>query len=141
MNRIALSFLAGAASVGITAFVTDPRPSSFGFALGIITAIATVAALIGSAKSARRVARFLLIVADGFDGKQTMTMTGERRAAAVEQIPGPVERDVISALQNFGMSRKAAVQLAQDVVAANPSADVLEATRIALSSSRKAATR
>lgn len=141
MNKISLSFFAGALSVGATAFVTGPRPSAFGFALGIMIALATVIALIGSAKRTRRVARFLLIVADGLDGKQTMTM--ERRTAAVEAFPGPVERDVISALQNFGMPRKAAVELAHGVVESNPNADVIEATRIALTRTtfKKAAAR
>jgi hypothetical protein len=140
MNRIALSFLAGAASVGITAFVTDPRPSSFGFALGILTALATVAALIGSAKGARRVARFLNIVADGLTGSRSTLLTSSKPSTTAE-IPGPVERDVISALQNYGMPRKAAVQLAHDTVTANPEADFDEAMRAALSSSRKAAVR
>jgi hypothetical protein len=137
MNRIALSFLAGAASVGVTAFVTDPRPSSFGFALGIITALATVAALIGSARGARRVARFLNIVADGLTGSRSTLLTA---SPSTTEIPGPVERDVISALQNFGMARKAAVQLAHDTMTANPSADFNEAMSAALSS-RKAVAR
>jgi hypothetical protein len=139
MNRIALSFLAGAASVGITAFVTDPRPSSFGFALGIITALATVAALIGSAKGARRVARFLNIVADGLTGSRSTLLTAS--PSTTTEIPGPVERDVISALQNFGMPRKAAVQLAHDTMTANPAADFNEAMSAALGSQRKAAAR
>lgn len=137
MNRISVSFLAGAFSVGVVEFCTQPRPSAFGFALGILTAFVTVVALIGTAKNARRVARFLIVVADGLTGSHTTTMT----AGPVTEMPSAIERDVISALQNFGMPRKAAVQIARATVAANPSADLETVLNLALQSSRKAATR
>jgi hypothetical protein len=139
MNRISVSFLAGAFSVGAVSFCTEPRPSAFGFALGILTAFVTVVALIGTAKNARRVARFLNVVADGLTGSRTMTTTS---GPAVAEMPSAIERDVTSALQNFGMARKAAVQLAHDTVAANPAADLQTVLNLALqSSNRKAAAR
>lgn len=139
MTKTALSFLAGAISVGVTAFVTNPQPSAFGFSLGMITAVATIAALIGSAQRARRVARFLLIVADGIDGKSSRMAVGTAVTPkqAVE-MPGPIERDVISALQNFGMPKKAAAQLARRTIAGNPAADLTTALDAAMKSSRKA---
>jgi Holliday junction resolvasome RuvABC DNA-binding subunit len=135
MKQIALSFLTG---FGAAAFIT--RPSSFGFTLGIVATVATVAALIGSAKGARRAARFLLILADGVDGKQTVTMTGQRRAEVAE-MPSAIERDVQSALANFGMNKKAAAQLARETVDANPDADTLSAVSIAIRATRKAVAR
>lgn len=142
MTKTALAFLAGSLSVGALSFITHPAPIASGFALGMLTAVAIVAALIGSAPRTRRVVRFLEIVADGLSGTKTTTIRSisSARPKSVE-MPGPIERDVTSALVNFGMARKAAEKTAHEALASNPDGDLNSVLAIAMQSSRKTGTR
>lgn len=136
MTKTLPAFVAGSMLTGSVVFIAHPAPAAFGFASGILTAVVATAALIGSAPRARRVARFLEIVADGLSGTKTTII---RSIAPAEKMPSPIELDVTSALRNFGMSKKAAAQLAREIVEANPAADLNAALEIAMKASRKAA--
>jgi hypothetical protein len=146
MTKTALAFLAGSLSVGALSFITHPAPIASGFALGMLTAVAIVAALIGSAPRTRRVVRFLEIVADGLSGTKTTTIRSissarPKSSESAVEMPGPIERDVTSALVNFGMARKAAEKTAHEALASNPDGDLNSVLAIAMQSSRKTGTR
>ncbi len=111
MTQFSLSFLAGAMTVAIGVFANGGRPAFVTYILGLMTAAAIAAALLGSISKLKRAARFLAAFAAGLE---------QRRPAPSELASGDgvstIEQEIASALVNFGTRKKAAAIAARAAV-------------------------
>jgi hypothetical protein len=135
MTRTALSFLAGAISVGVTAFMIGGRPSVLAFCLGLLTALCILVALVGSVDRLRSAARFLHAFADGISARRAPRGSANPPA----EIQTAVERDVVQALIGLKATPKIAASAARQAVRELPDGSFDEVMRAALQFTRKAA--
>jgi len=133
MQRYALSFAAGILAAAMT-FKTGHAVALI--ALGALTAALVICGAIGSTRRLRRVAAGLVAVAELVEGK----CTAKRSTPAAIEPEDPRERDLISALKNFGETAAKARTIARHAIENSPaSATFQDVFRFAMASRKAAA--
>lgn len=146
MTKFSLSYLAGALSVGIAIYLDGGRGSLIAFGLGVLTVVSIAVALLASTTRLRRAARVLNAFAAGLDARapRELAIVEPKPAKAAKPEPEPiddstVEGQVATALINFKVPEKRALEIARRAVAQLPGGDFQSTFRIALQRAKAAA--
>jgi hypothetical protein len=138
MTKYTLTFLAGSLSVAIPVFFADSRLSLM-FFFGITFTLAAGAAALGSASRTEAAGQFLIAVSQALRRGQEGRRTLRRVYPASPREQSPLERDVVSAVQNMGASRTAAAAAVRHAIDAAPQGDFDTLFRLAVSQQKKGA--
>ena len=136
MTRYALAFLSGAVTVALAVFFADSRLALM-FALGAVFTAAAGAAAVGSASRAEAAGEFLIAISHALRRAQGGRRTLPRVHPSPRAEESPMERDLASALRNFGAGRHEATAAARQAIAAAPGADYDTLFRLAVGQARK----
>jgi hypothetical protein len=143
MLKLILSYLAGALTVTVAVYAAGGRATLAAFAVGFLIALVVLGAFLSSGRRIKRAARFLLSFAEAIDRTDRPhrpRIVKARRAPAPDPSKvSPIQTEVCSALQNFGMNRKEAAAFAAAALEAAPNARFEDAFKVAVGLSRKAA--
>lgn len=120
----ALCYLAGALTVAGAVFEAGGRPSVAMFALGVFTPVLILATTLSSRTRLQRVALKMLALAGRPEREYLNRVTlGTQRRNSTPAAASPFEKDVISALMNFGATKREAAAAARAATQAHPGAD------------------
>lgn len=115
MLKATLIYFAGVLSLAAVSFAADGKATVIGAITGLAITGTAIFAGVSSRKRIRRLAAFLASLADALDRRLPAA------SSPAQAVQDPRERDLVSALRNWGASRKQATGAARAAIrAANP---------------------